>query len=67
MDKLMELNTGQEDDDEVDEDFDEIEAMFGNIDDPNDKCSIQNIQINNTGINISTEDMGDDDEYDIGI
>ena len=66
MDKLMELNTGEEDD-EIDEDFDDIEAMFGNIDDPNDKCSIQNIQINNTGINIATEDMGDDDEYDIGI
>ena len=66
MDKLMELNTGEEDD-EIDEDFDDIEAMFGNIDDPNDKCSIQNIQINNTGINIATEEMGDDDDYDIDI
>ena len=68
IEKLMELNEGVEEeiDDEEDE-FDEIEAMFGNIEDPNDKCSIQNIQINNTGINITTEQMGDDDDYDIDI
>ena len=65
MDKLMELNTGEEDD-EINKDFDDIEAMFGNIDDPNDKCSIQNIKLV-IRINIATEEMGDDDEYDIGI
>ena len=66
MEKLMKLNENREEPDD-DEDFDEIESMFGNIEDPNDKCSIQNIQINNTGINLATEDMGDDDDYDIDL
>ena len=48
MDMMMELNAGEEEEELDDEEYDEIEAMFGNIDDPNDKCSIQNIQINNT-------------------
>jgi hypothetical protein len=39
--------------------------MFGQIDDPNDKCSIQNIAINNTGMNIGQHDLGIDDEYEL--
>ena len=41
--------------------------MFVNIVDKDDKCSINNIQLNNNNANITKQDMGNDDNYDIDI
>jgi len=47
------------------EEEDEMNELF-DLDDENDKCSTNNISINNNANNIKTEDMGDlDDDYDI--
>ena len=45
-----------------------IEAAFGKVDDPNDPCSKANLNINNTSVNIATEDLGQlGDDFDIDI
>ena len=47
------------------EEKDELTELL-DLDDENDKCSTNNISINNNANNIKTEDMGDlDDDYDI--
>jgi DNA-directed RNA polymerase II subunit RPB1 len=65
MEELMELHKDVADEDEIQSE-DELDDMFGEMDDPNDKCSISNIQINNTGVNIeSSGGLGEDDDYDL--
>ena len=45
-----------------------ISKMFGNVDDPNDPCSMTNLSLYNNTTNISSENLGImDDDYDIGI
>ena len=47
------------------EEKDELTELL-DLDDENDKCSTNNISINNNANNIKTEDMGElDDDYDI--
>ena len=42
--------------------------MFGNVDDPNDPCSMTNLSLYNNTTNISSENLGImDDDYDIDI
>ena len=55
----------QEEDEEDEEDFD-LEDML-HTDTSDAFCNPQNIQINNTGINVQDENIGIDDDYDIGI
>ena len=43
-----------------------MDSLF-NIEDKNDKCSIQNIQIEHNINNLSKLDMGDDNDYDLDI
>jgi DNA-directed RNA polymerase II subunit RPB1 len=46
----------------------EIDEMFGGLEDKNDSCAKQNIQINNNISAIKQNDKGDcDDDYDIGF
>jgi DNA-directed RNA polymerase beta' subunit len=45
----------------------EIDKFFGNIDNPADKCSVNNISIQNNAISIKPKDMGEDDEYNPGF
>jgi len=46
----------------------EIDEMFGNLEDKGDSCAKQNIQINNNISAIKQNDKGDcDDDYDIGF
>jgi DNA-directed RNA polymerase beta' subunit len=45
----------------------EIDKFFGNIENPNDKCSLNKISIQNNAISIKTKDMGDDDNYNPGF
>jgi DNA-directed RNA polymerase II subunit RPB1 len=46
----------------------EIDQMFGGLEDKNDSCAKQNIQINNNISAIKQNDKGDcDDDYDIGF
>ena len=52
------------DEEEEEEEFQEIDDMFSSLSDKNDKCSIDNIQMTNN-VNFKTQDMGNDDEYDI--
>jgi DNA-directed RNA polymerase II subunit RPB1 len=65
MDKMIEMAGEEEEIEEETNIDDEITAMFGMIDDPNDKCSMQNIAINNTGVNIGQQEMGLDDDYEL--
>ena len=61
LDMMMETADEEE---EEEEEFQEIDDMFSSLSDKNDKCSIDNIQMTNN-INFKTQDMGNDDEYDI--
>jgi len=45
----------------------EIDKFFGDIDDPNDKCSVNKITIQNNVISIKPKDMGGDNEYNPGF
>ena len=47
---------------EVEEDIDSVLHMASETD---KYCNIQNIQINNTGVNIGTENLGDDDDFNV--
>ena len=45
-----------------------ISQMFGDVDNPNDPCSMTNLSLYNNTANIITEEMGDmDDDYDLDI
>jgi len=46
---------------------DEIDKFFGDIDNPNDSCSINKIAIQNNVISIKSKDMGDDNDYNPGF
>ena len=47
---------------------DKITDMFGQINNPDDPCSIVNLALYNNTANIATEQLGEmDDDYDIGI
>ena len=46
---------------------DEIDKFFGNIDNPNDTCSVNKITIQNNAISIKPKDMGEDDDYNPGF
>ena len=39
------------------------QGLFGNLEDPNDACSTKNLTIENNVINIQSEEMGGDNEY----
>jgi DNA-directed RNA polymerase II subunit RPB1 len=45
----------------------EIEKFFGDIDNPNDKCSINKISVQNNVITIKGENMGNDNDYNPGF
>ena len=45
----------------------EIDKFFGNIDNPNDTCSVNKISIQNNAISIKPKDMGEDDDYNPGF
>ena len=61
LDMMMETADAEE---KEEDEFQEIDDMFSSLSDKNDKCSIDNIQMTNN-INFKTQDMGNDDEYDI--
>jgi DNA-directed RNA polymerase beta' subunit len=47
---------------------DEIDKFFGNIENPNDKCSTNKIAIQNNVVSIKAKDMGqEDDDYNPGF
>ena len=48
-------------------DQDEIEKFFGQVENPDDKCSANKIAIQNNVITIQAEDMGDDNDYNPGF
>ncbi len=63
---LLKENEGEEL--EINNTQETIEAAFGKVDDPNDPCSKANLNINNTSVNIATEDLGQlGDDFDIDI
>ena len=45
----------------------EIEKFFGQVDNPDDKCSINKIAIQNNVITINAQDMGNDNDYNPGF
>ena len=45
----------------------EIDKFFGDIDNPDDKCSVNKITIQNNVISIKPKDMGGDNEYNPGF
>jgi DNA-directed RNA polymerase II subunit RPB1 len=45
----------------------EIDKFFGNIDNPQDKCSMNKISIQNNAISIKPKDMGEDNDYNPGF
>jgi DNA-directed RNA polymerase II subunit RPB1 len=45
----------------------EIDKFFGNIDNPNDTCSVNKISIQNNAISIKPKDMGEDNDYNPGF
>ena len=45
----------------------ELDKFFGNIENPNDKCSVNKISIQNNAISIKAKDMGEDDDYNPGF
>ena len=49
------------------EDDEVIEQFFGEVENPNDPCSIDKINIQNNVISIKVEDTGNDDNYDLGF
>ena len=38
-------------------------GLFGNLEDENDSCSTKNLTIENNVVNIHTEEMGGDNDY----
>ena len=48
-------------------DDEEIEKFFGQVDNPEDKCRIEKIAIQNNVITIHAEDMGEDNDYNPGF
>ena len=62
----MVINSEDQEEEYAEEEETTIDSMFQNITDSTDKCSTANIKMNNTD-NVITHDMGDDDDYDIGI
>ena len=66
IDKVISLQEEQEEDEDDYDDDVELEDML-QIDNSDAFCNPQNIQINNTGINVQDENIGIDDDYDIGI
>jgi len=51
----------------VQNDDEEIEKFFGQVDNPEDKCSVEKIAIQNNVITIHAEDMGEDNDYNPGF
>jgi DNA-directed RNA polymerase beta' subunit len=51
----------------VQNDEEEIEKFFGQVDNPEDKCSVEKIAIQNNVITIHAEDMGEDNDYNPGF
>jgi DNA-directed RNA polymerase beta' subunit len=47
--------------------IEEIDKFFGDIDNPNDKCSVNKITIQNNVISIKPKDLGSDNEYNPGF
>jgi DNA-directed RNA polymerase II subunit RPB1 len=45
----------------------EIDKFFGNIDNPEDNCSVNKISIQNNAISIKPKDMGEDNDYNPGF
>ena len=45
----------------------EIDKFFGNIDNPEDKCSVNKLTIQNNVISIKPKDMGGDNDYNPGF
>jgi DNA-directed RNA polymerase II subunit RPB1 len=45
----------------------EIDKFFGNIDNPQDNCSVNKISIQNNAISIKPKDMGEDNDYNPGF
>jgi len=45
----------------------EIDKFFGNIENPNDTCSVNKISIQNNAISIKPKDMGEDNDYNPGF
>jgi len=48
-------------------DENEIEKFFGQVDNPDDKCSVNKISIQNNIITIQAQDMGGDNDYNPGF
>ena len=49
------------------EESEEIDKMFGDIDNPNDPCSSSKLMIQNNVISIKTSDLGKDNDYNPGF
>ena len=49
------------------DDNETIEKVFGNIEDTQDKCSTNNLVIQNNVVNIKASDLGKDDDYNPGF
>ena len=44
-----------------------ILKVFGNVEDTQDKCSTNNLVIQNNVVNIKASDLGKDDDYNPGF
>ena len=69
IDRVIELqqeNLSEDEEDDIDDDELDLEDML-QTDTSDAFCNPQNIQINNTGVNVQSENIGIDDDYDIGI
>ena len=69
IDRVIELqqeNLNEDEEDDIDDDELDLEDML-QTDTSDAFCNPQNIQINNTGVNVQSENIGIDDDYDIGI
>jgi len=49
------------------DDNETIEKVFGNVEDSQDKCSTNNLVIQNNVVNIKSSDLGKDDDYNPGF
>jgi len=49
------------------DDNETIEKVFGNVEDTQDKCSTNNLVIQNNVVNIKASDLGKDDDYNPGF
>jgi len=52
---------------EQQDDNETIEKVFGNVEDSQDKCSTNNLVIQNNVVNIKASDLGKDDDYNPGF